>query len=261
NYPGYPEGVLGPQMMVEFQQQAQRFGTQIIPANITAVDFSSYPHKLIVDGKDTVLGKAIIIATGASAKWLGLPSEERLNGKGVSACAICDGFFFKGQDVAIVGGGDSAAEEAIYLSNICNKVYVLVRKAQMRASQIMQKRLMSKHNVEICWHTEVEEILGAEQVEGVRVVNNQTYTKQTLTVQAVFVAIGHRPNTDLFAPYLTLDAKGYIETVPGTTKTNVEGIFAAGDVQDHVYRQAVTAAGTGCMAALDAERFLAAQEA
>lgn len=261
NYPGYPEGVLGPQMMVEFQQQAQRFGTQIIPANITAVDFSTYPYKLTVDGKDTVLGKAVIIATGASAKWLGLPSEERLNGKGVSACAICDGFFFKGQDVAVVGGGDSAAEEAIYLSNICTKVYVLVRKDHMRASQIMQKRLMSKPNVEICWNTEVEEILGQEKVESIRIVNNQTHTKQELTVQACFMAIGHHPNTDIFSPYLELDEKGYIKTIPGTTHTNIAGVFAAGDVQDHVYRQAVTAAGTGCMAALDAERFLGAQEA
>lgn len=260
NFPGYPEGVQGPQMMVEFQQQAQRFGTDIHLANITAVDFSTYPHQVTIDNEHTVKAKTVIIATGASAKWLGLPSETRLNGKGVSACAVCDGFFFKGQDVAIVGAGDSAAEEAIYLSNICRKVYMLVRKDKMRASDIMQKRVMSKPNIEVLWNTETEEILGEETVSGARIINSQTQAKQEIAVQGFFVAIGHEPNTGIFAPYLDLNEQGYIQTTPGTTKTNVPGVFAAGDAQDSIYRQAVTAAGTGCMAALDAERFLAAQE-
>lgn len=260
NYPGYPEGVQGPQMMLDFQQQARRFGTIIHAANVTAVDLSTYPYQATIDDQHIVKAKAIIIATGASAKWLGLPSEKRLNGKGVSACAICDGFFFKGQDVAVAGGGDSAAEEASYLSNICNKVYMLVRRDKLRASAIMQQRVMSKPNIEILWHTEVEEILGVEAVVGVRVVNNQTQQKQDIPLQGFFVAIGHQPNTAMFSSYLDLNVQGYIQTVPGTTQTNFPGIFAAGDVQDTVYRQAVTAAGTGCMAALDAERFLAAQE-
>ena len=261
NYPGYPEGVQGPQMMLDFQQQAQRFGTDIRLAHVTAVNFSTYPHQVTIDDQYTIKAKAVIVATGASAKWLGLPAEERLNGKGVSACAICDGYFFKEQDVAVVGGGDSAAEEATYLANICRKVYMLVRKTKMRASAIMQQRVMRKPNVEILWNTEVEEILGEEAVAGVRVVNNQTQAQQTLAIQGFFVAIGHQPNTAIFAPYLDRNAQGYIQTVPGTTQTNVPGVFVAGDAQDAVYRQAVTAAGTGCMAALDAERFLAAQEA
>jgi thioredoxin reductase (NADPH) len=260
NYPGYPKGVQGPQMMLDFQQQAQRFGTLITTANVTAVNFTTYPHQVTIDNQHTVLAKTVIIATGASAKWLGLPSEKRLNGKGVSACAICDGFFFRGQDVAVVGGGDSAAEEASYLSNLCNKVYMFVRRDKMRASAIMQKRVMSKPNIEICWNTVVEEILGEQEVEGVRIANQQTQIKQELPLKGFFVAIGHQPNTAIFAPYLQLDANGYIKTLPGTTKTNVAGVFAAGDAQDAVYRQAVTAAGTGCMAALDVERFLAAQE-
>ncbi|HAN50023.1 MAG TPA: thioredoxin-disulfide reductase [Amoebophilaceae bacterium] len=259
NYPGYPKGVQGPQMMRDFQQQAQRFGTTIHAANVTAVNLSTYPYQATIDDQHTVKAKVIIIATGAAAQWLGLPSEKRLNGKGVSACAICDGFFFKGQEVAVVGGGDSAAEEASYLSNICNKVYMLVRRDKLRASAIMQQRVMSKPNIEILWQTEVEEILGAEAVTGVRVVNNQTQRKHDILLQGFFVAIGHQPNTALFAPYLDLNPQGYIQTVAGTTKTNLPGVFAAGDVQDAVYRQAVTAAGTGCMAALDAERFLATQ--
>ena len=259
NYPGYSEGVQGPQMMLDFQQQAQRFGTDIRSAQITAVDFSSHPHQVTVDDQHTIQANTIIISTGASAKWLGLPDEARLNGKGVSACAICDGFFFKGQDVAVVGGGDSAAEEASYLANICRKVYMLVRKDKMRASDIMQRRVMRKSNIEILWNTEVEEILGETAVAGVRVINNQTQARQALTIQGFFVAIGHQPNTAIFAPYLSLNTQGYIQTVPGTTQTNVPGVFAAGDAQDAVYRQAITAAGTGCMAALDAERFLAAQ--
>ena len=260
NYPGYPEGVQGPQMMLDFQQQAQRFGTIIHAANVTAVNLTTYPYQATIDDQHTVGAKAMIIATGATAKWLGLPSEERLNGKGVSACAICDGFFFKGQDVAVVGGGDSAAEEASYLSNICNKVYMLVRRDKLRASAIMQQRVMRKPNIEILWQTEVEEILGAEAVVGVRVVNNQTKKRQDIPLQGIFVAVGHQPNTAMFASYLDLNAQGYIQTTPGTTKTNLPGVFAAGDVQDSVYRQAVTAAGTGCMAALDAERFLAMRE-
>lgn len=260
NYPGYPKGVQGPQMMQDFQEQAERFGTEIKEANVTAVDFSVYPHQVTIDNQHVVQAQTVIIATGASARWLGLPSETRLNGRGVSACAICDGFFFKGQDVAIVGGGDSAAEEAIYLANICNKVYMLVRRDQMRASHILQKRVMSKPNIEIKWNTEVEEVLGEEAVEGVRVVNNLTQAQQVLPIQGFFVAIGHQPNTTLFAPYLSLDDKGYIQTTPGTTQTQVPGVFAAGDAQDAKYRQAVTAAGTGCMAALDAERFLAMLE-
>jgi thioredoxin reductase (NADPH) len=260
NYPGYPEGVQGPQMMREFQQQAQRFGTTIHAANVTAVNFSTYPYQATIGDQHIVKTKAIIIATGASAKWLGIPSEKQLYGKGVSACAVCDGFFLKGQEVAVVGGGDSAAEEASYLSNICNKVYMLVRRDRLRASAILQQRVMSKPNIKILWQTEVEEILGVEAVVGVRVVNKQTQKKQEIPLQGLFVAIGHQPNTAMFVPYLNLNAQGYIQTVPGTTQTNVPGVFAAGDVQDAVYRQAVTAAGTGCMAALDTERFLAAQE-
>ena len=260
NYPGYPEGVQGPRMMIDFQQQAQRFGTTIHAANVTAVDLSTHPYQATIDDQYLIKAKTIIIATGASARWLGLPSEKRLNGKGVSACAVCDGFFFKGQEVAVVGGGDSAVEEASYLSNICSKVYMLVRRGKLRASAIMQQRITSKPNIKILWHTEVEEILGEEAVVGVRVVNNQTQQKQDIPLQGFFVAIGHQPNTAMFASYLNLNAQGYIQTVPGTTQTNIPGVFAAGDVQDAVYRQAVTAAGTGCMAALDAERFLAAQE-
>ncbi len=260
NYPGYPDGVMGPQMMIDFQKQAERFGADIRYGLVTSVDFSSYPLKATVDDKDELEVEAVIISTGASAKWLGLESEERLNGKGVSACAVCDGFFFKGQDVVIVGAGDTAAEEASYLSNLVNKVYMLVRRDEMRASKIMQKRVMSRANIEILWNTEVDEVLGAEEVEGVRVVNNQTGEKKELKAQGFFVAIGHQPNTEIFKDYLDMDESGYIKTIPGTSKTNIEGVFATGDAQDHVYRQAVTAAGTGCMGALDAERFLAAKE-
>lgn len=259
NFPGYPEGALGSQMMVDFQTQAQRFGTDIRNATVTAVNFSCYPFQLTIDTTTTVEAKTVIIATGASAKWLGLDSERRLNGRGVSACATCDGFFFRGQDVAVVGGGDTAAEEALHLSKICNKVYVLVRGEKMRASHIMQQRLLNKPNVSISFNTEVEEILGDQEVEGVRLFDKKLQTTRELTLQGFFVAIGHQPNTSLFAPYLTLDDIGYIQTIPGSTKTNIPGIFAAGDVQDSIYRQAVTAAGTGCMAALDAERFLAVE--
>jgi thioredoxin reductase (NADPH) len=261
NYPGYPEGVTGPEMMMDFQKQAERFGTDVRFGMITKVDFSSYPLKAIVDDEHEIEALSVIISTGASAKWLGLPSEERLNGKGVSACAVCDGFFFRGNDLAVVGGGDTAAEEASYLSKLANKVYMLVRRDEMRASAIMQQRVERAENIEILWNTEAEEILGEDEVEGVRVVNNQTGEKQDIPVQGFFVAIGHKPNTDIFKDYLNMDENGYIITKPDSTQTNVEGVFASGDAQDHVYRQAITAAGTGCMAALEAERFLAAKEA
>ena len=260
NYPGYPEGVMGPEMMVDFQKQAERFGTDNRYGLATSVDFSQYPLKVTIDEKHDILAEAVIISTGASAKWLGLESEARLNGKGVSACAVCDGFFFRGQDVAVVGGGDTAAEEATYLAKLCKKVYLLVRRDEMRASNIMQQRVMNTANLEILWNTETDEILGEEEVEAVRVFNNKTGEKKEIPVGGFFVAIGHQPNTGIFKDYLDMDESGYIKTVPGSTLTNVEGVFASGDAQDHIYRQAVTAAGTGCMAALDAERFLSAKE-
>lgn len=260
NYPGYPDGIKGPDMMLNFQKQAERFGTDIRNGLATSVDFSSYPHKVVIDERHEITANAVIIATGASAKWLGLPSEERLNGQGVSACAVCDGFFYRGMDVVVVGGGDTACEEASYLSKLCNKVYMIVRRDEMRASVIMQKRVMNAANIEILWNTETEEILGEHEVEGVRVVNNVTGEKREIKAQGFFVAIGHQPNTGIFKDYLELDPSGYIKTIPGTSRTNIEGVFASGDAQDHVYRQAVTAAGTGCMAALDAERFLAEKE-
>ena len=251
---------MGPQMMMDFQKQAERFGTDVRYGMATSVDFQSYPLRVTIDEEETIEAKSVIIATGASAKWLGIPSEERLNGKGVSACAVCDGFFFRGKDVVVVGGGDTAAEEASYLSKICNKVYMLVRRDELRASAIMQRRVEKAENIEILWNTETDEVLGEEEVEGVRVVNNQTGEKQVIEAQAFFVAIGHQPNTDIFDGILDRDENGYILTEPDSTRTNVAGVFASGDAQDHVYRQAITAAGSGCMAALDAERFLAAQE-
>jgi thioredoxin reductase (NADPH) len=257
NYPGYPDGVLGSQMMIDFQRQAERFGTVIKNATITLVDFAQYPFRLTVDAQEHVLAKSVIIATGADAQWLGIPAETRLHGRGVSACAVCDGFFFKGQDVVIVGGGDSAAEEALYLAHICRKVYMLVRSSRMRASYIMQQRVLNKSNIQLYFNTEVLDILGEQEVEGVAMVNNLTQEKSTLAVQGFFVAIGHRPNTALFASYLNLDPRGYISTIPDTTQTNIPGVFAAGDVQDSIYRQAITAAATGCMAALEVEKFLA----
>ncbi|UJP64086.1 thioredoxin-disulfide reductase [Mongoliitalea daihaiensis] len=260
NYPGYPGGVQGPEMMEDFRKQAERFGTQVRYGMVTKVDFSARPHKVIVDDQVEIHAETIIISTGASAKWLGIESEERLNGKGVSACAVCDGFFFRGQDVAIVGAGDTACEEASYLANICSKVYMLIRRDEMRASQIMQKRVLNNPKIEVLWNTETEEILGDEEVTGVRVYNNQTKESKELAISGFFVAIGHEPNTGIFKEFIDMDESGYIKTLPGSTKTNIEGVFACGDAQDHIYRQAVTAAGTGCMAALDAERFLAAQE-
>mgnify|MGYP001818571861 CR=1 FL=1 len=260
NYPGYPEGVMGPEMMVDFQKQAERFGTDNRYGLATSVDFSKYPLSVTIDEKHEILAKSVIISTGASAKWLGLPSEERLNGKGVSACAVCDGFFFRGQEVAVVGGGDTAAEEATYLAKLCKKVYLLVRRDELRASNIMQQRVFKTPNLEVLWNTETDEVLGDEEVQAVRVFNNKTGEKKEIPIGGFFVAIGHQPNTEIFKDYLDLDENGYIKTVPGSTVTNVEGVFASGDAQDHIYRQAVTAAGTGCMAALDAERFLSAKE-
>lgn len=260
NYPGYPDGVMGPEMMEDFRRQAERFGTSVRYGMVTNVDFKSTPHVVTVDDQITVHADTVIISTGASAKWLGIESESRLNGKGVSACAVCDGFFFKGQEVAIVGAGDTACEEASYLSNICTKVYMIVRRGEMRASQIMQNRVINNPKIEILWNTETDEILGEEEVTGVRIVNNKTGEKREIPISGFFVAIGHQPNTDIFKEFIHMDSSGYIKTIPGSTKTNVEGVFACGDAQDHVYRQAVTAAGTGCMAALDAERFLASRE-
>jgi thioredoxin reductase (NADPH) len=260
NYPGYPDGIMGPEMMEDFRKQAERFGTQVRYGLVTKVDFSATPHKVIVDEQVEIHADTVIISTGASAKWLGIESEERLNGKGVSACAVCDGFFFRGQDVAIVGAGDTACEEASYLANICSKVYMLIRRDEMRPSQIMQKRVMNNPKIEILWNTETDEILGENEVEGLRVYNNKTKEKKELKISGFFVAIGHEPNTGIFKGIIDMDENGYIKTIPGSTKTNIEGVFACGDAQDHIYRQAVTAAGTGCMAALDAERYLAAKE-
>lgn len=260
NYPGYPDGIMGPEMMEDFRKQAERFGSQVRYGMVTSVDFSSLPYKVTVDEQHTLHADTVIISTGASAKWLGLESEERLNGKGVSACAVCDGFFFRGQDVAIVGAGDTACEEATYLSNICSKVYMIVRRGEMRASQIMQRRVINNPKIEILWNTQTVEILGEEEVSGVLVKNNLTNENRALSISGFFVAIGHEPNTGIFKGIIDMDETGYIKTVPGSTRTNVEGVFASGDAQDHVYRQAVTAAGTGCMAALDAERYLASKE-
>lgn len=260
NYPGYPEGIMGPQMMVDFQKQAERFGTDIRYGMVTGVDFSSWPLKATIDEKNEIEAEAVIISTGASAKWLGLESEEKFNGKGVSACAVCDGFFFKGQDVVIVGAGDTAAEEATYLSKLASKVYMLVRRDEMRASKIMQQRVKNAPNIEILWNTEAEEVTGSDEVEAVHVINNKTGEKREIPAQGFFVAIGHQPNTDIFKEWLDMDDSGYIKTIPGSSKTNIEGVFATGDAQDKIYRQAVTAAGSGCMGALDAEKFLAEKE-
>lgn len=256
NYPGYPEGIQGPEMMVHFEKQASRMGADMRYGLATKVDFSGTPHKVWIDDEKEIHADAVIICTGASAKWLGLPSEERLNGYGVSACAVCDGFFFKGKEVAIVGAGDTAAEEALYLSKLCTKVHMIVRRDQMRASKIMQDRVLSAPNIQVYWNAETDEILGDKKVEAVRIKNNKDNTTQEIPVSAFFVAIGHQPNSDIFKDYIDMDETGYITTVPGTSKTNVPGVFAAGDVQDKNYRQAVTAAGSGCMAALDAERYL-----
>jgi len=260
NFPGYPDGIMGPQMMEDLRKQAERFGTSVRYGTVSEVDFSKRPFTVTIDGSDKVQADTVIIATGASAKWLGLPSEQHLNGKGVSACAVCDGFFFRGQDVAIVGAGDTACEEAHYLSKLCRKVTMLVRRDEFRASKIMQQRMLNTPNIEVLFNTETLEVLGTEGVTGIRVKNNQTGAVSDIPVTGFFVAIGHQPNTAFLKGWLDMDAQGYIKTVPGTTQTSVPGVFAAGDVQDQVYRQAITAAGTGCMAALEAERFLAAVE-
>jgi thioredoxin reductase (NADPH) len=259
NYPGFPEGIQGPEMMVNFEKQAARMGTDIRYGLATKVDFSGEIKKVWIDDEKLIEADAVIISTGASAKWLGIPSEERLNGFGVSACAVCDGFFFKGKEVAIVGAGDTAAEEAHYLSKMCTTVHMFVRKEAMRASKIMQDRVLNTPNIKVYFNTETDEILGEKKVEGVRILNTKTNALQEIPVSAFFVAIGHQPNSTIFKDYLHMDETGYIITEPGTTKTNVPGVFASGDVQDKNYRQAVTAAGSGCMAALDAERYLTAK--
>jgi len=259
NYPGYPEGVQGPEMMVDFEKQAKRMGADIRYGMSTKVDFHSRPFKVWIDEEKEMHADAVIIATGASAKWLGLESEQRLNGFGVSACAVCDGFFFRGKEVAIVGAGDTAAEEAHYLSKLCTTVHMFIRRDQMRASKIMQDRVKNTPNIKMYWNTETEEILGDKKVEAVRIKDTVTQQSQEIPISGFFVAIGHQPNSDIFKGQLDMDETGYIKTIPGTSKTNIEGVFACGDVQDKNYRQAVTAAGSGCMAAIDAERFLAAQ--
>lgn len=256
NYPGYPEGIQGPDMMINFEKQAERMGADIRYGLATKVDFMEPPFKVWIDDEKLIEADTVIVSTGASAKWLGLESESRLNGYGVSACAVCDGFFFKGKEVAIVGAGDTAAEEALYLSKICGKVNMLVRSEKMRASKIMQERIFNSPNITVHWNTETEEILGDSKVTGVKVKNTKTSELSELPVNAFFVAIGHSPNSDIFKGWLEMDDAGYICTIPGTSKTNIDGVFAAGDVQDKHYRQAVTAAGSGCMAALDAEKYL-----
>lgn len=260
NYPGYPEGIQGPEMMVDFEKQATRMGADIRYGLATSVDFSKQPYKVTIDEEKEITADAIIIATGASAKWLGIPSEQRLNGSGVSACAVCDGFFFRGKEVAIVGAGDTAAEEALYLSKMCSTVHMLVRRHEMRASKVMQDRVLKTSNIIVYWNSETDEVLGDKKVEAIRILNNKTQEKKEIPVSAFFVAIGHQPNSAIFRDYLELDEQEYIVTVPGSSRTSVEGVFACGDVQDKIYRQAVTAAGSGCMAALDAERYLSAKE-
>jgi thioredoxin reductase (NADPH) len=257
NYPGYPKGIQGPEMMEDFKAQAERFGTEVKFGYVSKVDFSGPIHKVWVDETIELHANSVIIATGASAKWLGLESEQRLNGFGVSACAVCDGFFFKGQDVAIVGAGDTAAEEATYLAKLCKKVYMIVRRGEMRASKAMQERVKNTPNIEILWNSETKEITGEKAVEGAIIKNIVTGEERKINVTGFFVAIGHTPNTDLFKGWINMDEQGYIQTIPGTSKTNIKGVFAVGDAQDKIYRQAVTAAGSGCMGALDAERYLA----
>lgn len=260
NFPGYPKGIMGPEMMEDFKAQAERFGTDIRFGYVTSVDFSSLPHKVVVDEIKTITADTVIISTGASAKWLGLESEQKYNGFGVSACAVCDGFFFKGQEVAIVGAGDTAAEEATYLAKLCSKVHMFVRRDEFRASKAMQHRVLNTENIIIHYNTETQEIIGdGKNVTGVRVKNNQTGEEETVDVTGFFVAIGHNPNTGLFKGMLDMDETGYLITQPDSTQTNIEGVFACGDAQDKIFRQAVTAAGTGCMAALEAERYLAAK--
>ncbi len=261
NFPGYPLGIQGPEMMEDLRQQALRFGTEIRTGYVTAVDFSELPHKVIIDDEATVLADAVIISTGASAKWLGLESELKYQGSGVSGCAVCDGYFFKGRDVVVVGAGDTAAEEATYLAKLVHKVYMLVRRDAFRASKPMVERVQSTPNIEVLYNTETEEILGdGVKVTGVRIRNVKSGQRDVLPVTGFFVAIGHHPNTEVFRGSVPLDSEGYIQTIPGSTQTGIPGIFCAGDAQDRHYRQAITAAGTGCMAALDAERYLASKD-
>jgi thioredoxin reductase (NADPH) len=259
NYPGYPQGIQGPDMMVDFEKQAARMGADIRYGLATKVDFSASPFKVEIDEEKWIEADSVIIATGASAKWLGLESEQRLNGYGVSACAVCDGFFFRGKEVAIVGAGDTAAEEALYLSKLCTNVHMFIRKDMMRASKVMQDRVLKTSNIKVYWNTETDEVLGDKHVTGVRIKNTMTGELTDLSVSGFFVAIGHQPNSAIFNGWIDMDEAGYIKTIPGTSKTNIEGVFASGDVQDKIYRQAVTAAGSGCMAALDAERYLSAK--
>lgn len=256
NYPGYPEGVQGPEMMEDFRKQAERFDTDVRYEMISKVDFTGPVHKVFTDSGDELNAHSVIISTGASAMWLGLESETKLMNKGVSACAVCDGFFFRGMDVVVVGGGDTAAEESTYLAKLCPNVHLLVRRDEMRASKIMQDRVIKTENITVHWNTEAEEILGEDEVEGVRVINNKSGEKSVIPSKAFFVAIGHKPNTDVFKDWLEMDESGYLHVMPGTAKTTIKGVFVSGDAADKVYRQAVTAAGTGCMAALDAERYL-----
>lgn len=259
NFPGYPQGITGPEMMEELKQQAERFGTEIRYEFINKVDFSGDVHKIWTESGQEIHAHAVIISTGADAKWLGLESEEKFKNNGVSACAVCDGFFFRGQDVAVVGAGDTAAEEATYLAKLCKTVHLLVRRDEMRASKIMQERVLNTQNIIVHWNTETDEILGDDFVEAMRIRNNKTGETTEIPVGGFFVAIGHKPNTDIFKGFLNMDAAGYLITEGKSSRTNIEGVFASGDAQDNVYRQAVTAAGTGCMAALDAERYLAAK--
>lgn len=263
NFPGYPEGIDGPTMMMQLQQQAERFGTEVRIGLATSVEFSKEKggwHKVIIDNNKEVLAHTVIISTGATAKYLGLPSEQKLRGGGVSACAVCDGFFYRNQDVAIVGAGDTAAEEATYLANICKSVTMLVRKDAMRASKAMQHRVENTANLKVLYNTEVDEVIGDQVVDGLRMINNVTGEKTEIAITGLFIAIGHKPNTDIFKGQLDMDETGYLITAGKTTKTNLPGVFAAGDVQDKEYRQAITAAGSGCMAALDAERYLSTLE-
>jgi thioredoxin reductase (NADPH) len=260
NYPGYPDGIMGPQMMIDFEKQATRMGADIRWGYATKVDFSSRPYKVEIDEEKWIEADAVIIATGASAKWLNIESEQRLNGHGVSACAVCDGFFFKNQEVAIVGAGDTACEEALYLSKLCTTVHMLVRRGEMRASKVMQERVLKTPNIKVYWNSETKEVIGEHKVEALDILNSQTNEVTRVPIKAFFVAIGHEPNSAMFKGLLDMDEQGYILTKPGSSKTNIEGVFACGDVQDKHYRQAVTAAGSGCMAALDAERYLGALE-
>ena len=260
NYPGYPNGIMGPQMMVDFEQQAQRMGADIRWGLASKVDFSQKPFKVEIDDEKWIEADVVIIATGASAKWLNIESEQRLNGHGVSACAVCDGFFFKNQEVAIVGAGDTACEEALYLSKLCSNVHMLIRKGEMRASKVMQDRVMKTPNIKVYWNTDTVEVLGEHKVDSVKVLDKTTNQESIIPIKAFFVAIGHEPNSSLFKGWLDMDDQGYLITQPDSMKTNIEGVYACGDVQDKIYRQAVSAAGSGCMAALDAERYLGTLE-